>query len=50
MVNIVWSDAIQHIIDSLDMNELGQIWAHKESDTTWRLNNNNENCMETDGY
>ena len=50
MVNIVWSDAIQHIIDSLDMNELGQIWVHKESDTTWRLNNNNKNCMETDGY
>ena len=24
MVNIVWSDAIQHIIDSLDMN-LGKL-------------------------
>lgn len=49
MVNTVWNDAIQHIIDSLDIHELGQTWGHKESDTTWRLNNN-KNCMETDGY
>ena len=35
MVNTVWNDAIQHIIDSLDIHELGQTWEMVRDRKAW---------------